>query len=150
MKNFLLILSVLMLNIILTKNVIAYKGIPFTYAGYSNSNKIYNEIKAGKLDFKIAKYLGNNFVNKHQYQIGFGFYVFKNYNTDTCNILVNMYHLTHNGNLDANITYSMYDTGMDCDLYGIDYHLKKDAIYILTHKDELLNLFAKMAKQESK
>ena len=150
MKKILLIASFLIFNVILTKNIFAYTGLPFTYSGYSNSRKINNEIKASKLDIKIAKYLGNNFVNKHQYQIGFGFYVFKNYNTDICDMLVNIYHLTHNGNLDANITYSMYDTGMDCDLYGIDYHLKKDAIYILTHKDELLNLFAKMTKQESK
>ncbi len=148
MKKFLLILLFLMLIVVLVKNVFAYKGLPFTYAGFSNSNQMYRKIKNSYYDYKLGDYFGNSFVNKYSNDIGFGFYIIKDYNSDTCALFLNMYHLTRYNTLDANIAYAMYKPGLVCDSYSIDNRLKRDVVIILNRKNRLFPLFQKMAKQE--
>lgn len=148
MKKFLLTLFLILTFIALTKNVFAYKGLPFTYAGFSNSNQMYRKIKNSYYDYKLGDYFGNSFVNKYSNDIGFGFYIIKDYNSDTCALFLNMYHLTRYNTLDASVAYAMYKPGLVCDSYSIDNRLKRDVVIILNRKNRLFPLFAKMAKQE--
>ena len=144
-----LTMSFLILTLALfSKNVFAYKGLPFTYAGFSNSNQMYRKIKNSYYDYKLGDYFGNSFINKYSNDIGFGFYIIKDYNSDTCALLLNMYHLTRNNTLNANIAFSMYKPGLSCDSYSIDRRLKRDVIIILNRKDKLFPLFKSMAKKE--
>lgn len=148
-KNLVTLFFILTLTISV-KNVFAYTGLPFTYAGFSNSTHMYKKIKNSYYDYKLGDYFGNHFVNKYSNEIGFGFYIIKDYNSDTCALLLNMYHLTRHNTLNANISFSIYQPGLTCDSYGIDNQLKKDVVIILNHKNKLFPLFAKMAKEERK
>jgi hypothetical protein len=150
MKKILLALFFILTLTISAKNVFAYTGIPFTYSGFSNSTQMYRKIKNSYYDYKLGDYFGNTFVNKYGNEIGFGFYILKDYNSDTCALFLNMYHLTRHNTLDANIAYGMYKPGLSCDSYSIDKRLKRDVVIILNRKNKLFPLFQKMDRQEKK
>ncbi len=144
MKKFLFVLVLSLVLTSFTKNVFAYKKLSFVYTGYSNSIRIFNKIKDNYFDTKLVNYFGSAFVNKYNHKIGFGFYVIKNYKSNTCDLMLNTYHLTKSKVLDAGVALSMIKSDIGCDPHSLNYHLKKVTIFM--RKNKLIPLFTNMAK----
>jgi hypothetical protein len=153
MKKFILILLFLIFTVIISsktsfaKDSNKYAVTPFTYAGFSNSGKIYNFL--GVYNMNMGIFLGRKFVKKYNGQIGFGYYILKHNKNNKCDILINMMHLTSENMLDANIAYSIYTPNVKCTPNEINYRLKRDADIILSIKNKIIKLFNHLAKKDS-